>query len=194
MLDYIPPHPQEGTPYHRYTFLLFAQSPSTPLSPITLNLSSSLPSSSSTTGDGFVADSAERRGLNVREFVETNGLVCEGVTFFRQVWTLEVRAIYKEILGKHLSFCVFFRRCFHCPLLIRVLTLAPFDLTMQGSRSPSLGMLHEPSSTLMNTERSHKSIDYNDAIYVFRCIARHSGRHSARHFACRSARRDYSTV
>ncbi|BGP25764.1 mitochondrial 54S ribosomal protein YmL35 [Rhodotorula toruloides] len=78
-LPYVPPHPQNGTPYHRYTLLLLSQP-----SPL------SLPS--------FESGEIKRRGFSVREFVAQHGLEPKGVSFFRQVWDRDVSAIYKEVL------------------------------------------------------------------------------------------------
>lgn len=77
-LPYTPPHPQNGTPYHRYTLLLLSQ-PSAPLS---------LPSESE----------IERRGFDVRSFIAQHKLEPKGVSFFRQVWDRDVSAIYREVL------------------------------------------------------------------------------------------------
>ncbi|GAA5858819.1 hypothetical protein JCM1840_006571 [Sporobolomyces johnsonii] len=77
-LSYVPPHPQNGTPYHRYTVLLFQQSNS---SPLVLNESE-----------------VERLGFSTREFVAQHGLEARGVSFFRQKWDRSVSDIYKEVL------------------------------------------------------------------------------------------------
>lgn len=78
-LSYLPPHPQQGTPYHRYTFILFAQSGTTPLD--------------------IAISPEDREGLNVRDFVKQHGLQPEGINFFRQVWDRSVRQIYSDYLG-----------------------------------------------------------------------------------------------
>ncbi|GAA5875709.1 hypothetical protein JCM8547_007046 [Rhodosporidiobolus lusitaniae] len=75
-LSYVPPHPQKGTPYHRYTVLLFEQ-----------------PSQAT-----FSSDSIERAGFSTREFVKEHGLKTSGVSFFRQVWDKDVSKIYEEVL------------------------------------------------------------------------------------------------
>ncbi|KWU44795.1 PEBP-like protein [Rhodotorula sp. JG-1b] len=77
-LAYVPPHPQNGTPYHRYTTLLLEQSSQ-------LELSSE----------------PERLGFSVREFVDQYGLSPAGVSFFRQKWDKDVSAIYSEVLGEY---------------------------------------------------------------------------------------------
>jgi len=77
---YIPPHPQHGTKYHRYTTLLLPQSEEI-----------SLP----------VFSKEERFNFDVREFVEQYGLDGSkgGVHMFREVWDPEVSKIYEDILG-----------------------------------------------------------------------------------------------
>ncbi|BGP56528.1 mitochondrial 54S ribosomal protein YmL35 [Rhodotorula sphaerocarpa] len=74
-LAYVPPHPQNGTPYHRYTTLLLEQ-------PTKLEL----------------AAEPSRLGFSVRDFVEAHGLKPAGVSFFRQKWDKDVSAIYSEVL------------------------------------------------------------------------------------------------
>ncbi|GAA5908745.1 hypothetical protein JCM6882_008194 [Rhodosporidiobolus microsporus] len=76
-LPFVPPHPQNGTPYHRYTVLLLEQSSSLSLD----------------------AASIERRGFSTREFVKEHGLKAAGVSFFRQVWDKDVSKIYEEVLN-----------------------------------------------------------------------------------------------
>lgn len=81
LLPYVPPHPQQGTPYHRYTFLLLAQEGPLELSP----------------------EAIERQGFDVREFVQDHKLAAKGVTFFRQKWDKAVSEIYREVLSKFVS-------------------------------------------------------------------------------------------
>lgn len=76
-LSYIPPHPQNGTPYHRYTTLLLEQS-----GPLELSAEPS------------------RLGFSVRDFVAEHDLKPAGVSFFRQKWDKDVSAIYSEVLGE----------------------------------------------------------------------------------------------
>lgn len=78
LLPYVPPHPQNGTPYHRYTFLLLAQ-------PSELTLA---------------AEAVEREGLDVRQFVKEHNLEAAGISFFRQKWDKDVSAIYEQVLGQ----------------------------------------------------------------------------------------------
>ncbi|KZP30385.1 PEBP-like protein [Athelia psychrophila] len=77
---YLPPHPQQGTNYHRYTTLLIPQSEEI-----------SLPAFSK----------EERFNFDVREFVEQYGLdgTKGGAHMFREVWDSDVTNIYRDILG-----------------------------------------------------------------------------------------------
>jgi len=81
---YIPPHPQRGTPYHRYTTLLLPQqSPTNEIS---------VP----------VLSQKERCGFNVRGFMEQYGLHESkggGAHMFREVWDPVVTPIYEDVLG-----------------------------------------------------------------------------------------------
>lgn len=81
---YLPPHPQQGTNYHRYTTLLIPQSEEI-----------SLPAFSK----------EERFNFDVREFVEQYGLdgTKGGAHMFREVWDSDVTNIYRDILGALLS-------------------------------------------------------------------------------------------
>lgn len=77
-LPYVPPHPQCGTPYHRYTMLLFEQQADTPV------------------GD------VEREGVHVQAFAEQNGLTLRGIHFWRAQWSeqnkAEISQIYTDVL------------------------------------------------------------------------------------------------
>ena len=77
-LAYVPPHPQCGTPYHRYTMLLFEQQP-----------------------DTSVGDVA-REGVQVQTFAEQNGLTLRGIHFWRAQWSDQnktvISQIYKDVL------------------------------------------------------------------------------------------------
>ncbi|KAJ1018832.1 hypothetical protein NDA16_004637 [Ustilago loliicola] len=78
--QYIPPHPQQGTPYHRYTTILFEQSSSSP------------------------SEVGDRQNFDLNSFVEANGLNPTGVHFWRAKWTPEsaetVSKIYTDVLKK----------------------------------------------------------------------------------------------
>ncbi|KAM0791824.1 hypothetical protein ACM66B_004083 [Microbotryomycetes sp. NB124-2] len=79
-LPFVPPHPQNGTPYHRYTVLLLAQA-----KPLSLN-------------DEKATNKIERRGFNVRQFVREHELEAVGITFTRQKWDSSVSDIYENVL------------------------------------------------------------------------------------------------
>ncbi|GBE78719.1 54S ribosomal protein L35, mitochondrial [Sparassis crispa] len=80
---YIPPHPQQGTPYHRYVVLL-------------------LPQESPTERISIPAPSDEERlGFNFRAFAEKYGLDGNrggGAHMWREVWDNTVSRFYKDIL------------------------------------------------------------------------------------------------
>ncbi|KAE8210315.1 hypothetical protein CF327_g5809 [Tilletia walkeri] len=80
--SYIPPHPQKGSPYHRYTVLLLEQQQES-LPP------SELPSRSLTPD-------------SIGAYIQTNGLKPVGIHFFRQVCDKKnegaVEAIYRKVL------------------------------------------------------------------------------------------------
>ncbi|KIM52354.1 hypothetical protein SCLCIDRAFT_56180, partial [Scleroderma citrinum Foug A] len=79
--EYIPPHPQKGTHYHRYTILLLPQK-----SPISVPV--------------FARD--QRLGFSVRDFIETYDLDLPaggGAFMWREVWDNAVSTVHKEVLG-----------------------------------------------------------------------------------------------
>lgn len=73
--SYIPPHPQSGTPYHRYTFILYEQ-------PGKL-------------AKGIIP---QREHFQSREFAREHGLTARGVHFYRQVWDETVSKVYADVL------------------------------------------------------------------------------------------------
>jgi large subunit ribosomal protein L35 len=78
---YIPPHPQRGTPYHRYTTLLLPQ-----------RSRISVP----------VLSQKQRYGFDVRAFIEKYNLEDSeegGIHMFREMWNAEVSNIHREVLG-----------------------------------------------------------------------------------------------
>ncbi|KAF8707932.1 PEBP-like protein, partial [Rhizoctonia solani] len=78
-LPYIPPHPQRGTPYHRYTTLLLPQS-----SELSVNMSE-LP----------------RENFDVRKaYKEYDFAVGGGIHMFRETWDETVGSVYKKFLGQ----------------------------------------------------------------------------------------------
>jgi len=80
---YIPPHPQQGTPYHRYVLLLLPH----------VNPAERL--------DIPPPGPSERLGFNLRDFAQQHGLALGhggGAHMWREVWDEEVSAIYREVL------------------------------------------------------------------------------------------------
>ncbi|KAJ9089143.1 mitochondrial 54S ribosomal protein YmL35 [Entomophthora muscae] len=79
LLKYIPPHPAQGTKFHRYTFVLLEQpedaTPST------------------------IQQALEASDATVRSLVEKHGFVARGLHFFRAEWSPAVSAIYKDAFG-----------------------------------------------------------------------------------------------
>ncbi|KAF9261856.1 PEBP-like protein [Marasmius fiardii PR-910] len=99
---YIPPHPQRGTPYHRYTILLL---PNPPKSSYSLNVQARAERGVPTSEylDIPIVPDSERLGFNVREFAKKWGLNAAlggGYHMFRQVWDDTVTGIYAAVLGK----------------------------------------------------------------------------------------------
>lgn len=78
--EYIPPHPQQGTNYHRYTTLLFEQSSS----------------SNSSSKD------CDRSNFDLAQYILQNNLVAKGIHFWRAKWSPEsattISHIYRDIL------------------------------------------------------------------------------------------------
>lgn len=96
---YVPPHPQKGTPYHRYVILLLPQESTTERLAIP------------------VPTDAERLSFNVREFTEKYGM--DGgkggaAHMWREVWDEQVSDIYAETLSAY----------FHSHLKVAALTSA----------------------------------------------------------------------
>ncbi|KAL0950569.1 hypothetical protein HGRIS_007371 [Hohenbuehelia grisea] len=80
---YIPPHPQQGTPYHRYVLLLLPQSD--PTKPLEIPV---------------VPDSA-RLGFDTRAFMQEwgfDGARGGGAHMWREIWSEDVSKIYSEVL------------------------------------------------------------------------------------------------
>lgn len=80
VVSYVPPHPEKGTRYHRYTYLLFEQSQAVP--------------EKATMPEEQITD------FDVRSFADEHGLSPAGVTFFRQVWDQDVPKIYEQVLSE----------------------------------------------------------------------------------------------
>jgi len=80
---YIPPHPQQGTPYHRYVLLLLPHKHPTEILDIP------------------VPQDHERLGFNLREFAGRYGLSLGqggGAHMWREVWDTSVSSIYQNVL------------------------------------------------------------------------------------------------
>ncbi|CAO3664799.1 unnamed protein product [Umbelopsis vinacea] len=76
ILAYVPPHPQKGTKYHRYTIVLLEQP----------------------NGKIEVPSSIESKRFDTRQFVQQHQLLPRGISFFREVWNEDVSGIYTDIL------------------------------------------------------------------------------------------------
>ncbi|KEI38237.1 uncharacterized protein L969DRAFT_18261 [Mixia osmundae IAM 14324] len=97
VLSYIPPHPQKGTPHHRYTYLLFAQR-----GKIQDEVKAS---NDQTPGRSAPVELAklkqlQRLGLSVRTLMDQHNLEPVGVHFVRQQWTPEVTDIFRRTFGR----------------------------------------------------------------------------------------------
>ncbi|KAL0065696.1 mitochondrial 54S ribosomal protein YmL35 [Marasmius tenuissimus] len=99
---YIPPHPQRGTPYHRYTILLLPNPPKTSYG-LNVEAKARRGVSTSESLDIPVVPDKERLGFNVREFVKQWGLNAAlggGYHMYRQVWDDTVTGIYGAVFGR----------------------------------------------------------------------------------------------
>ena len=84
---YVPPHPQRGTPYHRYVVLLLPQQ--SPTEPIEIP----------------AIPKEKRLGFDLRRFAEKYGLHGDkggGVHMWREIWDPTVSQIYKDTLSTYL--------------------------------------------------------------------------------------------
>lgn len=100
---YIPPHPQQGTPYHRYTILILPQAPKTNYSRNTVAEATESGVCTSKEIDVPVFSEAERKNFDVRAFIKQYGLNPAkggGAYMFRQVWDETVSKIYTDILSE----------------------------------------------------------------------------------------------
>ncbi|KAJ7171718.1 phosphatidylethanolamine-binding protein [Mycena crocata] len=108
---YIPPHPQRGTPYHRYVLLLLQQPPlpghrytrntEALLTDQQARLSQSLRDGALLSAD--LASESDRLGFDVRGFAKQfglNGALGGGVHMWREVWDKYVGAVYRYDLHK----------------------------------------------------------------------------------------------
>lgn len=78
ILDYVPPHPQKGTKYHRYTVIAYEQ-PNEGQDKIDIKVEG-------------------RNHFDAKKLANAHGLKPTGATFFRQEWDDSVSKIYSEIL------------------------------------------------------------------------------------------------
>ncbi|KAJ3851842.1 phosphatidylethanolamine-binding protein [Lentinula lateritia] len=103
---YVPPHPQQGTPYHRYTILLLPQPPKTVYSLNTeakffkdLAKHNAEQHTTSQWLDIPVVPDSQRRGFNLRQFIrewENNAVVVGGgVHMFRELWDETVSGVFE---------------------------------------------------------------------------------------------------
>ncbi|KAI8370448.1 phosphatidylethanolamine-binding protein, partial [Radiomyces spectabilis] len=75
ILEYVPPHPEKGTKYHRYTLIAYEQP-----------------------NQDKLDIKAERDAFDTKAFAEKHGLKVRGVSFFREEWDPSVSKVY-EIMG-----------------------------------------------------------------------------------------------
>ncbi|KAK2462118.1 hypothetical protein APHAL10511_006581 [Amanita phalloides] len=102
---YVPPHPQRGTPYHRYVFLFLPHPPASGAPDYTLNAAARASPGQITSAylDIPVVSKADRRRFDVRAFMHQWGLDGSkggGTHMFRQIWNEHVSTIYEDILGE----------------------------------------------------------------------------------------------
>ncbi|RDB29152.1 54S ribosomal protein L35, mitochondrial [Hypsizygus marmoreus] len=99
---YIPPHPQRGTPYHRYVLLLLPQPPLAASSYTRNAEARAMPGVSTSVALEIPAVAAEdRRDFDVRAFAQRWGLDGAkggGAHIWREVWDEKVSRIYRAIL------------------------------------------------------------------------------------------------
>lgn len=89
LFPYIPPHPQNGTPYHRYcVFLLENPDPKAKI-------------------DVGPMSKGSRNDFNMRDFIAQYGFKPEcagGAHFWRELWDPTVSDIYRTILRQFLIY------------------------------------------------------------------------------------------
>lgn len=131
---YIPPHPQRGTPYHRYVLLLLPQpDPTTPIK---------VP----------VFTDKDRLGFNFRAFAQTygfDGAKGGGAHMFREVWDETVSQIYEHVLSTFLDPCAF--------LQANELTYVQKSRSPYSARFPRL--IHMPKSRKLKSTYSHEYVN-----------------------------------
>ncbi|KAG5638189.1 hypothetical protein H0H81_001391 [Sphagnurus paluster] len=99
---YIPPHPQRGTPYHRYVLLLLQQ-PALGADTYTHNIEARAAPGvpTSVTLDIPPVEAEARRDFDVRAFMRRWGLDGAqggGAHMWREVWNEKVSSIYRNVL------------------------------------------------------------------------------------------------
>ncbi|KIK06040.1 hypothetical protein K443DRAFT_90201 [Laccaria amethystina LaAM-08-1] len=102
---YIPPHPQQGTPYHRYVLLLLPQPPLGGAAEYTMNTTERAQPGVPTSVhlDIPIVPEEERLGFSVREFTRQWGLDARkggGAHMWREIWNEDVSTIYKDIFQR----------------------------------------------------------------------------------------------
>lgn len=107
---YLPPHPQRGTPYHRYVTLLLPQPPLASNGKYSLSTEARATEGVPTSVelDIPVVPMEERLHFDVREFVARWGLdAAQGgaAHMWREIWDEQVSRIYQNILRQY--FCIF---------------------------------------------------------------------------------------
>ncbi|KAJ3557658.1 hypothetical protein NP233_g11684 [Leucocoprinus birnbaumii] len=99
---YIPPHPQEGTKYHRYVLLLLQQPP-IGATKYSLNIEARANANEPTSVhlDIPIVPDRKRKGFDLRSFMREWGFDMRqggGAHMWREVWDKHVSAIYRDIL------------------------------------------------------------------------------------------------
>ena len=82
--EYIPPHPQKGTPYHRYTVVVWEQPDQAPQPNAPLAGKHSI----------------SRARFDAQSYAQQNGLHAVGISFWRQIWDQDVAGLmtkYPEV-------------------------------------------------------------------------------------------------
>lgn len=77
VLPYIPPHPQKGTPNHRYTLVVWEQPATAPKPNAPLAGKHAIP----------------RERFDAQKYAQQNGLHAVGMSFWRQVWDADVATV-----------------------------------------------------------------------------------------------------
>lgn len=137
---YIPPHPQRGTPYHRYVLLLLPQPPlgnstytrniearAVPGKPTSIHL------------DIPKIEDADRLQFDVRGFAQRwglNGSKGGGVHMWREIWDEDVSQIYADVLSQSLSPPVLCRLLNFCFVFVFVLRGAGAEVRQAPQGGP----------------------------------------------------------